>query len=138
MIGVGSAAKIERSVKMGSKATRSAMGNASAISMGMNRKGLRMPEYHVMKRSPRSMLRGGSRVGLRDEKSVRLITNDSGYMNPTHHSARYKAKRQPAVRLNTTASSSMVYNGLSRSVCNDFRLTGACTNSLSKLQSMVG
>lgn len=136
MLGVGSAAKLKRSMRVGSKVTSTAMHNAESISLGMNKKMLRMPEYHVQKRSPVRTARRSSYAGLRSEKPTHLITNDSGYMNPTHHRARNTPKRRPAVVMNTTASS-MVYNGRSRSTFNDFRLDTSGRSSLSILHEMV-
>lgn len=135
MLGVGSSSKIERTIRMGSKVTRSAMEKAETVSMGMNRKISKFAEYHVQKSTPHGIINRGSRAGLRDEKSVHLATNGSGYMNPAHHQARYKSKRQVALSLNTTGS--MVYNSSSRMTSSDFRLSRSNCSSISRLSKMV-
>ena len=121
---------------IGSKATSSASIKAAQTSIGSNNSvstQLSSPSRQYSSERRRA-IHPGSRAGLNDHKSTYIQANNSGYMNKSNQTARYKNKA-PLNKPNVKAISAKA--GCVPKMF-DGRLTTSPLSSISRLSKLIG
>ena len=135
MLNYGRSKKFNSTNSIGSLATSAATDRAQATALGNNR-GQVGSELNMSPQSRRPRrLHKGSAAGLKNEKSVRLSVNNSGYENPSNQTARNKRKQKtPTI----APKISGIMRGNAKTINNDMRMSSDKNSSVSKLDRRIG
>jgi len=123
---------IGKAINMGSKATDSAMRKANSVAMGTNKQSsISMPK--AMPKTMKRRIHPGSSAGLKNQKSVHLNLEGSGYLNPANQIARYNKRIPTNPKVNVLTS--MGFQTKNRTF--DTRLFGSNCGSVKMLRERL-
>lgn len=138
MLNYGRSKKFNSTNSIGSMATSTSSARAEATALGKNRGQTTQKNDMSPYQRRTKVLHRGSTAGLKNEKSIRLSANNTGYENPSNQQARNRLKQKKTIQLPN--KNDIINNSINNKTNTkfDMRLTSDRNSSVSKLNKKIG